>query len=81
MSEKHDFTEFLRDLEGALDMAEGGLTEASELPDEKWDSLAVISAIAIIDDHFQISITGREIKNAKGIQELLTIIKSRLGTD
>jgi len=43
-----------------------------------WDSLAIISSIAYIDQHFGVTIQGKEIEACKSINVLLQLIKSKL---
>jgi hypothetical protein len=40
--------------------------------------LAVISAIALIDEHFGVMVSGQAISDCTGMPELLSLIESRL---
>lgn len=45
---------------------------------EGWDSLAALSIIAMIDEEFEIRITGSEMTKSKTIEDLYNLIRNRL---
>ena len=71
---------FISGLAEALEIEESSLTPDTLFEDVDWDSLAVISTIALIDEHFGIMISGQEISDCKGMPDLLLMIESRLAT-
>ena len=68
---------FLSGLSDALEIEESSLTQNTLFNEIDWDSLAVISAIALIDEHFDVMIPGQDISECKGMPDLLSLIESR----
>ncbi len=59
-------------LENILDIEEGTLNEDMELSDiDNWDSLAIMSLIALIDSKFNKTISAIEIKKFKYVRDIL----------
>lgn len=44
---------------------------------DEWTSLMGISIIAMVDDEYNISISGSDIRNSDTIEDLFDIVKSR----
>lgn len=44
---------------------------------EEWTSLMGLSIIAMVDDEYNISITGNDIRNSNTIEDLFEIVKSK----
>lgn len=44
---------------------------------ESWDSLAILSIIALTDDSFGVTLNAEEINNAKTIGGLIGLIESK----
>jgi acyl carrier protein len=63
--------EKLNILEDLLDTEKGALNEDTELDQlSEWDSIAVISIIAMFDSVFDKEITSEEIKEFKTIKDI-----------
>mgnify|MGYP000061564316 FL=1 len=63
-------------LEDMLELDQGSLevtTSLDSLPD--WDSVAAISLIALVDEHFDKRITGVMIKEFKTVQDIINIME------
>lgn len=59
-------------LEEMLDIEEGSLNEGMELADvENWDSMAMISLIALVDENFGKTFTANEIKSFNSLKDIL----------
>ena len=71
---------FISGLAEALEIEESSLTPDTLFEDVDWDSLGVISTIALINEHFGIMISGQEISDCKGMPDLLFMIESRSAT-
>ena len=57
----------------------GTLTGAEVLADiPKWDSLAVIGFIALLDEHFAVSVPAKRIMNCKTTADLANLIADKL---
>ena len=50
-------------------------TEFKEL--DEWSSLIALSVIAMVDEEYDITIKGDDIRNSKTVEDLFNIIKSR----
>lgn len=44
---------------------------------DEWTSLMALSIIAMVDEEYDISITGTEIRNSDTIEDLFEIVKSK----
>jgi len=49
-------------------------TEFKEL--EEWDSLTILTIIAMVDEEFGIKIKAEEIRSVDTVEELFTLVKS-----
>lgn len=59
-------------IEEALDTEEGILAPETVLDDlSEWDSIAALSLIVLLDEHFGKTITGVEIKNLRTVSDIL----------
>ncbi len=45
---------------------------------EEWDSLSALSVIAMIDEEYEIQITGADLRGVATIKELFDIVASKL---
>lgn len=63
-------------LEEMLDVEEGSLYESMELITiSEWDSMASISFIALLDEHFSKHISANEIKSFKSVSDILKVME------
>lgn len=66
--------EFLAALEEMLETDAGSLSPDTALDSlDSWDSLAVISFIALVDEHFDHVVAGEDLAKAKTIGDLLAM--------
>lgn len=68
-------SEFLLRLDEMLELEPGTLkgTELlTELP--RWDSLAIIGYIALLDEHFGVSVPASKINGCRSLEELLALV-------
>ena len=77
MSSKSDQV-FLSALADALELESSSLSPATTFNEIEWDSLAVITTIALIDEHFGVLVSGQAISECSGISDLLSIINSKI---
>lgn len=62
-------------LEDILELDQDTLEVETRLDSlEEWDSVAAISLIALIDEHFDKILTGAMIKNFNTIQDIIDIM-------
>ena len=63
-------------IEEALDVEEGSLTAETPLDNvEEWDSIAMLSLIAMLDDEFGKTITGKELRALKSVADILAYME------
>lgn len=70
--------EFFAQLEEFMELDEGRLTGEELLDDLPWDSLAVVSFIAMADEHLDLSVRPAKLAEAKSIADLLAIVADKL---
>ncbi|MBP2294489.1 acyl carrier protein [Azospirillum rugosum] len=69
-----DRKEFLLALDEMLELDAGTLTGAEELLSlDNWDSLAVISFIALVDEKLGLVVEGEKLAKAKTVDDLLAL--------
>ena len=51
-------------------------TEFKEL--DEWSSLIALSVIAMVDEEYEVTLKGDDIKNSKTIEDLFNDIKSKI---
>lgn len=63
-------------LEDIMELDENTLTENTDLMDiEEWDSLSVLSFMAILDEQFKRNVTGKQIRQCKTVSDLLAFME------
>lgn len=71
--------EFYRQIESILETAPGTITGGELLADiPAWDSLAVLSFIAMVDEKFKVQFTGRDIAACATVAELKALLGDRI---
>ena len=70
--------EFLRMLETMLELDSGKLNGSEELQDLNWDSLAVVSFMALADERFGIILSADRLNKAKSISELISFLGDKV---
>ena len=74
-----DFKDFLEDLAIELDMEPDELGPETELGEEVWDSLAIVSTISLIDEQFDITLEGEDLASCEKVSDLLALIEKEKG--
>lgn len=63
-------------LEEIMDLDEGVLSLDTVLEDiEEWDSVAILSFIATMDEHFEKTIKGSDIKAFVTVQDAIAVME------
>lgn len=71
-----ELNEKLALIEEVLDTEEGALTPEMVLDDmDEWDSISALSLIVMLDEHFNKTITGAEIKALNTIGDILAYME------
>ena len=63
-------------LADVLDVDADSLTPETEMSSLEWDSLAVLSFIAMMDSEFSKAITGKEVRAFKTVQDALDVMEA-----
>ena len=59
-------------IEEVLDVEEGSLTPETLLSDiDEWDSIAALSLIVMLDENFEKTVSGAEIKAMESVKDIL----------
>jgi acyl carrier protein len=73
--------EFLRTLEGELELPEGSLNENQALTDvDGWDSMAAVLFIALADEKVGVIVSGDQIAKSRTLNDLLLLLGDKLAT-
>ncbi|NLZ54226.1 MAG: acyl carrier protein [Thermoanaerobacteraceae bacterium] len=70
-----EFKEFLTEMADLLEVEVEDLKDDFELNNENFSSVNVISTIALIDEYFDVVVSGKALSEAKTIGEILELIK------
>jgi acyl carrier protein len=66
---------FLHHVDELLELPTGTLKGPEPLSSlENWNSIAVVSFIALVDEHYEHSISPRQLGNCKTVDDLLNLI-------
>jgi acyl carrier protein len=44
---------------------------------EEWDSLIALSIIAMVDEHYGVTLSGEDIRSAKTVRQLFELVQSK----
>lgn len=69
-------TEFVADLAEILEVEPSEVTDNFELNDSNWTSLAFISTIALIDEHYDKTVSGEKLASCKTVADLMALIEA-----
>lgn len=68
-------TAFLKHVDEILDLPPGTIKGSEALDEiEAWDSLAVVGFIAVVNQHFGVTLVAKDIQGAKTLPELLALV-------
>jgi acyl carrier protein len=70
--------EFLQQIDELLDKAPGTLKGPEDLASEGWDSLSVISFIALVDQSFGTAVETKALARSKTVDDLLALVAPQL---
>jgi len=66
---------FVKEMADVLDIDAALLTPEFNLRDGAWDSLAIVSSIALIDEHFGVIADARALNNCVTFGDILALAK------
>lgn len=74
--------EFLSLLDELLELEQGALKGSATLESiEGWNSLAVISFMALVDERFGVSVQPRQIAKCTTVADLVGLLGDRIGAE
>lgn len=74
-----DSREFLKNFKEVLEIEEKEIGLDDDFRNlEEWDSLALLSVIAMIDDEYDVIIKGNQFKELKTLNEIIRYINTQL---
>ena len=63
-------------IEEVLDVEEGSLSPETLLSDvDEWDSIAALSLIVMLDENFEKTVSGAEIKAMETVKDILSYME------
>jgi acyl carrier protein len=72
------FDTFIGHFAEALEMDAAELSADTVFKDlANWDSLAALSVIAMIDEHYGVSVGGADLEKARSLQDLSDLVAQR----
>lgn len=71
---------FLEDLAAILEVERGELSDGFVLYRDNWNSLAIVSAIVLIDEQFGITIPGEKLRDCSSVGALCQLIQAAIGS-
>lgn len=67
---------FLALLDEVLELDPGTLQGPERLDDlENWNSMAMVSFVALVDEHFNFAVSPRQFVNCDTVEDLLGLVK------
>jgi len=79
-SERMDFAQFLTNFVSAIDGLEGmNITLDTKLHSlGAWDSLAILSTLAMVDSEYSVQISGIEVNSASTVRDIANIVAKKI---
>ncbi len=77
MFEKEQIQDFLTELTESIELPDGTLNLDTKIENIEWDSLAVISCIALADEKFNIMLSGDELAKIITIGDIFQLISKK----
>lgn len=73
-----EIKDFISNIADQFDDSELCLTPETEFKNlDEWSSLVALSIISMVDEEYDVSLKGDDIRNANTIGDLFDIVKSR----
>lgn len=69
---------FLEQMAEVLQVQPEEISVDFELDEQNFDSLALISTISLIDEHFGVTVNVDRLMNCKRIQDILDLVKEKV---
>jgi acyl carrier protein len=71
---------FLKQFIAQFDDEPAGVTMDTDFRDiDDWDSLTALGIISMIDDEYNVKLSGEELKSSKTVMDIFNIVKTKVG--
>jgi acyl carrier protein len=70
--------EFLLQIDELLEQTPGTLQGPESLVDNNWDSLCIVSFIALVDEHFGYTVPPKQLAKCETVEDLVTLLGERI---
>lgn len=77
MLKKEQIESFLNELCESIEVPKGFLKKETAIKEIAWDSLAIISCIALSDEQFNVMLSGDELSKIETIGDIITLISQK----
>tara|TARA_B100000989_G_scaffold279131_1_gene241487 strand:- start:1396 stop:1695 length:300 start_codon:yes stop_codon:yes gene_type:complete len=73
---------FIQNIEDNVEAVEAGTLKPDTNPNnlEAWDSLAVLSVLAMIDSEYDVQVSGTELSEMTSIQQMFDAVQAKRGS-
>lgn len=68
---------FVNKLTAALERPAGSLSDASPLDVKGWDSIELVSVIALVDEELGVSVSGQDLGECGTVAALLEMLEAK----
>ena len=69
---------FIQNLADAINATDATISPADKLTDlPNWDSLAILTTIAMLDMEYGVTISGTELQNCATVADVHTLVETR----
>jgi acyl carrier protein len=71
---------FLEQFIAQFDTEPTGVTMDTDFRDiDDWDSLTALGVISMIDDEYNVKLSGEELKSSNSVRDIFNILKTKVG--
>ena len=71
---------FLEQFIAQFDDEPTGVTMDTDFRDiDDWDSLTALGVISMIDDEYNVKVSGEELKSSKSVRDIFNNVKTKVG--
>ena len=70
--------EFLAQVDDVLDVESGTVQLDDDLESHGWSSLSRVAFIAMVDEQFDMEVSGRDLAQCKKVKDLLQFVNGKL---
>jgi len=71
--------EFIEEFVDLIELEDSPNIMKVEFTDDMWDSLRLMTMIALIDEHFEVNLNAGDIRNCRNLEAMLTLVEEKKG--